>query len=388
VAQIARRDRGESCNGARRQCNVVGYDRSGKSAGAADQGLLLETIDMSRPDAMRVPVIAGVLARFGRRRSIVMRAAFAFLVMAGLMPSNEAAGSDISRILVASPKLGREMPVAVYRPDIAGKQGCLPLLILLHGLFGKETDWLRLGGIRATLDGMIAEGRLKPLIAVMPGVGDSWYVNSAEIGGPGDYEDAIIGDLLPAIEAKFPVCRTRRGRAIAGLSMGGYGALRLALAHPDLFGAAASLSGALWQNVPSEELDLTPERIKFLSENSYFHKNSDQTVTVEVDRPNPGRHFAGVFGTPFDARRFNRLNPFTLFVALAAARRPVPHLYLTVGDDDSHQLWRGAIAFFDTAREEKVQVDLRITDGDHNWALWRRSIVPALAYLDQHLAAD
>ena len=64
--------------------------------------------------------------------------------------------------------------------------------------------------------------------------------------------------------------------------------------------------------------------------------------------------------------------------------KALPSLYLSVGDDDSHRLWRGSIAFFETMQANNLDVDFRVTDGDHNWALWKTSIVDALVFVDAH----
>ena len=79
----------------------------------------------------------------------------------------------------------------------------------------------------------------------MPAGASSWYVDSGTVGGPGDYETAIIEDLPRAIQKRFPVAVSPKSRAIAGVSMGGYGALRLALKHPEMFTAVASMSATM-----------------------------------------------------------------------------------------------------------------------------------------------
>ena len=76
------------------------------------------------------------------------------------------------------------------------------------------------------------------MVVVMPDAGNSWYVDFAAVGGPGDFETAILDDLPQAIEEGMPVRRQRGGRAIAGLSMGGFGALRLAFKRPDRYCAS------------------------------------------------------------------------------------------------------------------------------------------------------
>ena len=72
---------------------------------------------------------------------------------------------------------------------------------LLHGLGGGRHEWRRDGRVADTLDRLIAAGELAPLIAVMPEAGKSWYVDSARFGGEGDYERAIVQDLIPGIDA-------------------------------------------------------------------------------------------------------------------------------------------------------------------------------------------
>lgn len=281
--------------------------------------------------------------------------------------------------------LDHPMNVSLYVPDGAPPEGGWPVLYLLHGLGGTSSDWETLGDIQATLDRMIGAAEIKPLLVVMPAAGDSWYVDSAAVGGPGNVETAITHDLVAAIETRWPVRHDAGGRAIAGLSMGGYGALRLAYGHPELFGAAASLSGAIWQNVPSDELDLPLAQIRLLQESAYFHFIDEDTVTVGVDLPPAGPHFGGAFGDPFDARLFNRLNVFTLLVRLIDRGVPVPATFVTVGDDDSHKVWRGAIALLETMRAEGQDVEMRMTDGDHAWSVWKVSIVDALRFIDAHL---
>src|SRR5205085_11565861 len=114
-----------------------------------------------------------------------------------------------------------------------------PVLYLLHGLTGNYTNWARMGVPRYA--------RAYDLIVVMPDGGNAWYVNWAksEDGQKNDWEDAIIKDLIGHVDASSRTVAQREGRAINGLSMGGYGALMLGLKHPDLFCSIGSHSGAL-----------------------------------------------------------------------------------------------------------------------------------------------
>ena len=120
-----------------------------------------------------------------------------------------------------------------------------PVLFLLHGGAGQYTDWSNEGAIELTAG--------LPLITVLPDAGRSawytdWYNNG--LGGPPMWETYHVRQLLPWIDGRFPTVGTRAGRAIAGLSSGGFGTMSYASRHPDLFVAAAAFSGALDTNTP------------------------------------------------------------------------------------------------------------------------------------------
>ena len=285
----------------------------------------------------------------------------------------------MEEIAVPSAALGRSLAVSVYRPDEPAPKAGWPVLYLLHGLHGSNRDWQLLGNIQETLDRLIVSGRIHRMVVVMPNAGNSWYVNSADVNGPGNYETAILKDLPEAIEKRYSPHCTRSSRAIAGLSMGGFGALRLALKRPDRYAAVASLSGAIWQNVPvsqGKEVAWTG------AAGPYFQRIDPETVVSGVDLPPDGAHFGNAFGLPFNARRYNAANVFTLLAEQVKAKADLPAIYLTVGDNDSHDLWRGSIALYETLRADQVKAELRITDGDHVWSLWRRTIEDALVFVD------
>jgi len=159
--------------------------------------------------------------------------------------------------------------------------------------------------------------------------------------------------------------------------MGGFGALRFALIRPDRFVAVASLSGAIWQNLPAGGAPGAPPVSA-----DYFRRVDSSTVVSGIDLPPEGRHFGAAFGAPFDPARFNAANVFTLLAQRLREGGRLPAIYLTVGDHDSHDLWRGSIALYETLMADRVDVAFRVTDGDHAWSLWRRSIEDALAFVD------
>ena len=268
--------------------------------------------------------------------------------------------------------LGAAQVAQVYVPAGPAPSGGWPVLYLLHGLHGKPTDFADSGDIRATLDDMIEKGKVMPLLVVMPNGANSWYVDSAAVGGPGDYAQAIGHDLQAAVEHAFPVAADKLHRAVAGISMGGYGALRLALSDPDRYVAVAALSPALWQNLAGA----VP---------GYFERPTPATVTIGVDLPPGPDHFGGAFGKPFDPKRFDDANVFTLLQRDLDAKKALPAVYLTVGDDDSHLLWRGAIALFETMQADGRPIEFRVTDGDHSWAVWKVSLAEALTFVARNL---
>jgi len=117
-----------------------------------------------------------------------------------------------------------------HRSDV---QGPFPVLYLLHGLSDDHTIWCR----RTSLERYVQE---LPLIVVMPDGGRSFYTDAVE--GP-PYEQHIMKDVIGFVERTFNVRTDREGRAIGGLSMGGYGSMKLALKYPDLFGSVVAHSG-------------------------------------------------------------------------------------------------------------------------------------------------
>ncbi len=118
-----------------------------------------------------------------------------------------------------------------------GKTGPFPVFYLLHGLSDDHSVWVRRTSIERYVEGL-------PLIVVMPDGGRSFYTDAKDRPRFA-YETHFIRDLMGFVDATFQTIPKREGRVIGGLSMGGYGAMKLALKHPDLFCAAVSHSGAV-----------------------------------------------------------------------------------------------------------------------------------------------
>ncbi len=287
----------------------------------------------------------------------MLRRAIAAAVLLLLWVASAQAQSQVREFEHApSPALGHDLGYSLYLPPgyDSGDQR-YPTLYLLHGKDGNHLEWLHDGHLQATLDGLIAAGTVAPMIVVMPdGGGDSWYVDFKALGGDGDYETAIAVDLVAWIDHTYRTKPERHFRAIGGLSMGGFGALRLAFVAPFRYEAAASFSGALWAQI-------TPQ-------------------SNVGDRVN--RIFNGAFGRPFDARRFVAENPLSLIDAVAAAKDP-PAVFLTVGDNDRYKLYHDTFIAFERMRGAGLDVAMRMTGGDHEWSTWAEELPSALRFFDR-----
>ncbi|KQT88524.1 hypothetical protein ASG48_00660 [Aurantimonas sp. Leaf443] len=318
----------------------------------------------------------------GLSRLPLALAALLALLLALVGAGASARAGEIRSFAYPSPALGKAGVARVYVPSGPAPKDGWPVLYLLHGLGGNERDWEGLGRVGSTLDRMIAAGEIEPLLVVMPAAGNSWYTDSASVGGPGNYRTSILFDLPDAVEKAFPAATSGRWRAIAGLSMGGYGALSMGFQFPDRFRSIAALSPAVWHNVPAREFNWPAAELAAVRQSGYFHRYDEATVAGGINRPPEGTHFESAFGTPFDPKRFNAANVFTHLAAAIAAATPLPSTFVSVGDDDSHDLWRGAIALYQTMQADARAVEFRVTDGDHSWDVWRSSVVDALRFVD------
>src|SRR5690349_7299750 len=135
-----------------------------------------------------------------------------------------------------SVSLQRDMPYRVILPASLPSNAKLPVMYLLHGGGGGYRDWSNYSDV--------AQFAEHGFILVMPEGNSSYYVNAAE--RPLDrYEDYITKDLIGDVESRFPIASGRTNRAIVGVSMGGFGAVILALKRPDLYAFAGGISSAL-----------------------------------------------------------------------------------------------------------------------------------------------
>jgi diacylglycerol O-acyltransferase / trehalose O-mycolyltransferase len=148
----------------------------------------------------------------------------------------------LSEHVLSSRALGRDVGVRILVPDALPDGRSVPVLWLLHGGDDDFRSWSDAGEVERLCDGM-------DLVVVMPDCGPGgWYTDWSCADGPGgpqQWETHHLGELMEWVQAHVPVRTDRAGRAIAGLSMGGFGAMKYAARHPDRFCFAAAFSGAV-----------------------------------------------------------------------------------------------------------------------------------------------
>lgn len=263
--------------------------------------------------------------------------------------AQESSSHIILRETLAAASLGgATLPYRVLLPlDYATSARRYAALYLLHGAGGSENDW-------STRTNLALYAARYHLIIVMPGVGDSWYANSAG-DAKARYEDAIIRDLIPHIDGKYRTLASWYGRAIAGLSMGGFGAIKFALRYPQLFAFAASFSGAFDAPRTNVISNATDERSQILLR---------------------------IFGAPdSDVRRQNDV--FQLLRAVSERTR-VPYLYISTGANDPLSSVLPANArFTDALRERKFAYEYHERPGSHDWRFWDGEIKLALERMSE-----
>lgn len=278
-------------------------------------------------------------------KSLRVHARFiSFLLLLTFLATN--AGAQQSRrvhqqtVQFKSELIGKVLPYNALLPPAYFKSNKrYPVLYLLHGLFGHHDDWI-------TRTNLAEYAASYDVIIVTPEGNDSWYVDSATV--PADkYESYILRELIPDVDARFRTIKDKRARGIAGLSMGGYGALKYGLKYPDYFVFAGSLSGAL---DPANRSDEHP---------GFIWNVLRPSLTVAFGAPNSS------------VRQVNDLHQIAR--NLTADRiASLPYLYLDCGLEDGFLATNREFA--DILVSRKITHQYRQLPGGHSWEYWDRQV--------------
>jgi S-formylglutathione hydrolase FrmB len=213
-----------------------------------------------------------------------------------------------------------------------------PVLYFLHGLGDNEQTLFNSGGW-TLLDDLRRQHKIGEFLIVAPEGGRTFYINSAD--GSVRYSDFFLQEFIPLIETKYRISKGRSNKAISGISMGGYGALRFAFSHPGMFSAVSAQSAALITESP-QELD-----------------------TAAHSGAPLGKLLATVFGSPIEVQHWKDNSPFALADRNRAALRRMA-IYFNCGQDDNYGFEKGAAALHEQLQKEKVEHEYHPYPGDHS----------------------
>lgn len=266
------------------------------------------------------------------------------LFLSALLAASSAAQSRIDCNALNSRILKRVVHYCVYLPS-GYDEGAnhhpprrYPVLYFLHGLGDNEQTLFNSGGW-TLLDDLREHHKMGDFLIAAPEGRRSFYINSAD--GTVRYSDFFLQEFMPQIEAKYRVRAGRAGRAISGVSMGGYGALRFAFAHPELFSAVSAQSAALITESPQE-------------------------LNAASKTGMPLTNVLGpVFGKPIAVAHWRENDPFVLAKRNAASIRKLA-IYFNCGQDDNYGFEKGAAALHRELEQEGVKHEYHPYPGDHS----------------------
>jgi S-formylglutathione hydrolase FrmB len=258
-------------------------------------------------------------------------------------PGSARAQSRIDCNALKSQILKQVVHYCVYLPASYNQAGATqnparyPVLYFLHGLGDNEQTLFNSGGW-TLLDDLHRQGKMGDFLIVAPEGRRSFYINSVD--GSVRYSDFLVREFIPQVESKYRIRSGRGGRAISGISMGGYGALRLAFAHPEMFSAVSAQSAALITESP-QELD----------------------SAARSGAP-MARILTSVFGNPIDVVHWNENSPFVLAKKNSAGLRKLK-IYFNCGQNDNYGFEKGAASLHQLLQKENIPHEYHSYPGDH-----------------------
>lgn len=254
-----------------------------------------------------------------------------------------------------------------------------PVIYLLHGATGDEVSWNQDGHLAEQADHL----ELRALV-VMPDADTGFYANWS---GPFDlqrclrklpaidcvekprFEDYIVKDLVKQVDGRYRTVPDRKARALTGNSMGGFGALMLAMRHPDIFSAAASHSGMA--------------SLLYLGPHPYTNKA--EAVLAQAVNPKllKARRFGPLLTKVFsnDLARWREHDPAALATKLKNGELA---LYLDCGTQDAPYLKDGAAYLHDVLTGAGIAHEFHLEPGGHDWKFWRARLGASLSFHADH----
>lgn len=236
------------------------------------------------------------------------------------------------------------------------KTKTFPILYFLHGL-GDNHQTLINTGIWNAVERLQADNKIIDFVIVTPNGGRSFYINAKGSGGASAkralsrYEDFFLKEFIPQIERTFRAGRSRSRRAIAGISMGGYGALRTAFKYPRMFSAVAAHAPALIEKMP---------------------RGAENTPV--------GMILGNVFGSPFDPTYWENQSP----IAFArTAKLSGMKIYFDCGDQDEYGFDAGARALQRVLKSRAIKYEGDIYPGRHDWQYFSTHLPTSLQFISR-----
>lgn len=247
---------------------------------------------------------------------------------------------SIQDLKLESRLMARAMPYRVILPAKydAGKTVRFPVVYLLHGLTGHFDNWADKTKLKDFAAGY-------GYIVVMAEGENGWYTDSASM--PNDkYESYIVKELIPEIDKNFRTISDRNHRAVAGLSMGGYGSLKFGLKYPEMFALVGSFSGAL---------GAASWTTKELGADNWIAKS---LMPIYGDAESPTRQANDIY------KLAREMSPEKI--------KNLPFFYLDCGTEDF--LIQNNRDFAALLFEKKIPHEFRQLPGKHDWAFWNSQI--------------
>ncbi len=237
-------------------------------------------------------------------------------------------------------------------PDYYTSERSYPVLYLLHGYSDDETGWIQFGEANSIADKAINSGDATSCIIVMPDGKVAWYTNSVD--GKDRWEDMFTNEFIPSIEKKYRIRSKKEFRAIAGLSMGGYGALKLTMHHTDLFSSCVAMSAGVFTD---DEM---------LKNDEYDHYFGD---------------IYGLKSTNDLGEHWKANSPLYLVKTVDKEKLTSVRFYIDCGDDDF--LYKGNSMLHIKMRELEIPHEYRVREGGHHWNYWRTGLYDGLKFISQ-----